>query len=119
MTTIIHSSGVITPLAVEGYRASRRINNVFHDIANRADRDVTFRPAGLRVGTFRLVFDNEPAAMEAFAVLASSQAFTINNPDIDSLNMTFVAGDGDLDIEQDADVVNVFRVLVPFEEVAP
>lgn len=118
-TTITHSAGTILPIAVEGYRAARPIRNLVHDALNRSSPDITYRPAGLRSGTFNLVFDSEASALNAFAVLAVPQAFTITNVDLASLNMRFVVAGGDLDIEQDRSVAGPWRVAVPFQEVTP
>lgn len=119
MTTIMHSGGSLVPTAVERFSASRTVNTIVHDLLNREDPDVTFRPAGLRTGRFRLVFENEDAALSAYDTLASAQPFTILNPAVTPLNMTFIVAGGDLTIEQDSDVATLWRIDVPFQEVTP
>ncbi|MFJ2532791.1 hypothetical protein [Microbacterium maritypicum] len=117
MTTITYSAGIITPTAVEGFRASRPIRNLVQEVLDRAEPDIDFRPAGLRTGTFRLVFDGEAAALTAFDALAREELFTIANGDVDGLNMKFAIPEGDLDLEQDDTVVTMWRIQVPFQEV--
>lgn len=116
-TTIIHSTGTITPVAVEGYKVSRQARTLVHSILNREDDDISLREFGLRSGSFRLVFEGESAALAAYAALCTPQMLTINNPDVAALGMAFVIADGDVDLEQDSDVANVWRVIVPFREV--
>ncbi len=118
MTIITHKAGQITPTAVEGYRASRAARTIVADVANRSEADITFRAFGLRTGSFRLVFDGEVPALKAYAVLSTPQRLSISNTEVASLNMAFVVPEGrDLDIEQDDDVPDLWRIVVPFLEV--
>jgi hypothetical protein len=118
MTTIAHSTGVITPTIVDGYRAARTPRTILHPILGRADDDVTFRPASLRKGTLSLVFATEAAANSAAAALAIPQVLTLADPDI-TIGMTFVVSDEDTEIELDDETRDAWILTVPFREIAP
>lgn len=118
-TTIAHSGGTITPVAVEGYRASRPARTVVHDVLNRENPDVTLRVFGLRTGSLRLVFRGEAEALSAFAALSIPQTLSASNTDVDAIAMSFVVAGGNLDLEQDDDDTALWRIIVPFREVRP
>jgi len=118
MTTISHSSGVITPTVVDGYRATRTPRTILHEILGREDDSVTFRPASLRKGTLSLVFASEAAARTAAEILAIPQVLTLSDPDI-TIAMTFVVADGDFGIELDDQTRGVWILSVPFREITP
>lgn len=118
-TTIQHIDGAITPMALEGYSASRTPRSVIHDVQGRPSPDVAFREVGLREGTFTIVFEGAASAFEAYDALAIPQVFTLANTDIPGLAMAFVVADDTLDIEQDDEAVELWRIAVPFREVAP
>jgi hypothetical protein len=115
-STVTHSTGTITPTAIEGYESEREAYTVVGDILNRSNPDVTFRAFGLRTGSFRLIFADEAAALAAEAALSVPQVLTINNPDVASLVMSFVIAGGSLSLQQDT---HFWRLLVPFHEVTP
>lgn len=119
MTTITHSTGVITPTVVDGWSASREARTKVHDILGRSDPDVTLRPAGLRAGTLKLVFATEQAAADAVAVLAVPQVLTLADADRPSLAGRFVAADGTIELQLDDETRDVWIVTCPFREVAP
>lgn len=118
MTTITHSTGVITPTTVDGYRAARTPRTILHPILGRSDDDVTFRPASLRKGTLTLVFASEAVARAAATALAIPQVLTLADPDI-SIGMSFVVAEDDLVPELDDETRSVWVLQMPFREVAP
>ncbi|WP_309105018.1 hypothetical protein [Microbacterium sp.] len=119
MTTITHTTGTLTPVVVDGWRAARPARTVVHEILGRTDPDVTFRPAGLRRGTLRLVFPAEADAAHAVQVLATPQRLTLTDPDRATLAMAFVvpSDGGDIECELDDATRNVWIVSCPFQEV--
>lgn len=120
MTTITHSTGVITPTIVDGYSAARTPRTILHPILGRADDDVTFRPAALRKGSLTLVFALEADARNAADILAIPQLLTLSDPDID-IAMSFVLSEdaGDLEISLDDETRDAWVLTVPFREVSP
>lgn len=119
MTTITHDGGVITPTIVDGWSAAREVRTIAHTILGRPDPDVTFRPAGLRAGTLRLVFAAEAAAAAASDALATPQVLTIVDADRSHLAMSFVVTGGDLSVTLDDETRDVWIVEVPYREVSP
>lgn len=114
--TITHSTGTITARALAEYRAQRPPRSIAHPIINAAEVDVTFRPAGLRDGSFRLVFDVPADADDALDILCIPQTFAFASTARDGLNMSFVIVQGTApSIEVGAAGETV--VFVPFQEV--
>lgn len=118
MTSITHSAGVIVPVTVDGYSASRSPRTLLHPILGRAGDDVTFRPAGLRKGTLTLVFATEATAHSAFGVLLTPQVFTLSDPDVD-IAMSFVVAEDDVRLSLDPETRTVWLIELPFREVSP
>lgn len=117
MTTITHSTGVIVPKIVDGYTAKREARTIVHTVLNRPSPDITLRAASIRRGEFKCVFGGEVEAVDAFAILSIPQVFTISDPDVPSIYMTFVVAEGDLALELDEATRSVWLVRVPFVEV--
>lgn len=119
MTTITHSTGIITPTIVDGYRAKSTGRSIVHRIIGRPDPDVSYRPASLRSGQLTCVFAHEATAHAAAAAFAIPQPLTLNDPDV-AIGMTFVVPDGGLiEVELDDATRGVWLVRVDFEEVLP
>lgn len=122
MTTITHSGGVIAPTLVDGYQAAREGRTILHWVIGRPDPDVSFRPPALRSGELRCVFATEEAAWAALNVLVLPRMFTLVDPDVTSVGMTFVTGfeDGQpLSPHLDDATRSVWVLVVPFQEVTP
>ncbi|WP_217584865.1 hypothetical protein [Microbacterium sp. GbtcB4] len=121
MTTITHTAGTITPELIDGYQASRTTRSIVHDILNRPNPDITFRPAGLRRGEFRCLFMDQADALSAYAALSVPQVLSISDADVPAIDMSFVIGpEGEqLDIELDDDTRSAWWIVVPFVEVIP
>lgn len=115
-TVITHSSGVITPTAVDGYESARTPRTIVHTILGRSDPDITLRPAGLRSGTLTLVFATGAEASGAEAVLRTPEVFALTNPDVPEMAMSFVVAEGDLRTVL-GDTRQSWNVDVPFREV--
>lgn len=118
-TTIAHSAGTITPSSMPTLLTTSTANTLVHDILNRADPDVTLRVAGLRRGSWQLVFDDETAALSAFEVLRVPQVLTLSNTDVPAIGMAFVVADGDIALELDPNTKAFWTIEVPFVEVSP
>ena len=119
MTTITHSTGVITPLLVLGWSAARRSHSLVHPVLGRTDPDVTLRPAGMRTGTLTMLFANAADAAAAEAVFAVAQRLTLADPDVAAVAMTFVVAEGDIAAVLDPETRVRWTLAVPFQEVAP
>lgn len=117
MTTITHSTGVITPLVVDGYEAGREARTVVHSILGRSNPDVTLRATSLRTGELVCVFGDRAAAFAAFAALVSPQVLTIEDPDVSEVGMSFVVAEGEVAIALDDALRSKWLVTVPFVEV--
>ncbi|MFE6733428.1 hypothetical protein [Microbacterium sp. NPDC057650] len=121
MTSIAHSTGVIVPLQVNGYEATRDVRTIVHPILNRSSPDVTFRAPGLRSGTLSCLFADEAAAVTAYGALSVPQVLVLSDADVASIGMSFVVGpEGEqLTIGLDPTTRRRWLVTVPFVEVTP
>lgn len=119
-STIAHSGGLISPEVVDGYEATREVRTIVHPILGRSDPDITFRPAGLRAGTLKLVFGTGAAAEAAEAVLVVPQVFALSDSSVPEVSMSFVVGpEGQATTRAlDAPTRKVWVVEVPFQEVS-
>lgn len=120
-SVITHSTGEITPAVVNGFAATRPAPSVVHTILGRPDPDITYRPAGLRAGTLKLVFETGAEAAAAESVLGAPQVFVLSDPDVPEVYMPFVVADGDGSGEirstLDDETQTVWTLEVPFQEV--
>jgi hypothetical protein len=117
--TITDGTTTITPVLVLGYAASQTARNIFHDILDRPDPDVSLAPATLRSGTLRLLFDTTADAEAARAFHAQAARFIYVDADEPTASMVYALADsGTLDIELDPDTLSKCTLAVPFREVA-
>ncbi|CAI9386090.1 hypothetical protein [Microbacterium sp. T2.11-28] len=116
MTTItaVTSGNTTTPLAVDGYEAERESRNIIHDLlsGNVAVTLISPRP---RAGTLQLMYTAHSDAFAAFNLHAEETVFTITNPDVTNVGMSYVVRDG-IGIRQD-DTRAGWIVSVDFQEV--
>lgn len=115
--TITHSTGVISPTSMTQWSASTPARTIIHEILDRSDDDVSFRPAGLRRGTLTLVFETGSDAYAARAILMRPEPFTLAHDRVPEVGMTFVFAEGDM-----GDVLgraSEWTLTVPFREVLP
>jgi len=112
---------LVVPELVDGYEAAREVRNVVHPVLNRSNPDVALRQPGLRAGRFRCLFPAQEDALDAYARLSVPQVFTIADPDVEAVDMSFVVGpEGEsLTIGLDDATRSVWWVTVPFVEVTP
>ena len=115
--TITHSAGVITPLSMPEYEDSSEARTITHPILGREDDDVTFRPAGMRQGTFAFVFQTGADAYAARGILRTGQRFELDHSAVPDIAMTFVVAGGDIGVLLGR--ASEWRVTVPFREVSP
>lgn len=117
-TTIAHSGGAFQPSAMPTLEMSAAANTRVHEVLNRASPDVTLRVAGLRRGTWQVTFDDEGAALAAFAVFRSPQVLTLTNTDVPAADMAFVVAEGEIRLVLDPSTKAFWTIDVPFREVA-
>lgn len=115
--SITHSAGQIIPVSMPQWFESSTANTIMHPILGREDDDATFRPFGMRRGTFTFVFSTGSAAYAARTILRTSQRFAFAHSDIPEIGMTFIVADGDLGVEQGS--AGEWTVTIPFREVKP
>lgn len=118
MTHLIQAtdgSGVTTPRAVAGYRASKASRNAVHDTLD-GGIGLAYRTSAPRSGALSLVYSSRADAWAAFALLGRACPYQYTS-DIAVVGMTFAVS-GDLNIEQDRTVTDVWYVDVPYQEVS-
>lgn len=117
-TTITHAGGTLNPTALSAYSARRPSRTVVHTIIGREDADYTFRPAGLREGSFTIVFPrgstDAAAAVEAFATPQVLTLASVSRPEV---AMSFVIADGEAPELRDG-AAGEQVITVPYREVA-
>jgi len=116
MTTITAAAGGLTtsPVAVDGYEATRASQNIVHDLIS-GDIAVTLISPRPRSGTLQLVYGNAADAFAAFTLHETETTFFLERDDLPALNMTYVL-DGDLTITVD-DSREAWVLAVGFQEV--
>lgn len=115
--TITHSTGEINPLAMPEWNESSEANTIMHPILGREDDDVTFRPFGMRRGTFTFVFATGAEAYAARAILRTGQRFELEHSTVPAIAMVFVVADGSLGVRLGR--AGEWWVTIPFREVKP
>ncbi|MEX1079803.1 MAG: hypothetical protein WED09_11920 [Homoserinimonas sp.] len=115
--TITSGATTITPELIDGYRSERTAGNVIHPAAdNPANVDVTFRVAGLRTGTLRLLFLTLTDALAAETLHAAADVLELASTDHPGLDMAYVAN-GAITVELDDETRALWLVEVDFQEV--
>jgi hypothetical protein len=114
--TVATRTASSTPLLVNGFETRRDTRSVLHTVMGRTDPDVTLLPATLRIGTLRLLFDNETDAAEADAMHAQPQVFTFRDSDLSSVDMKYVVS-GAVTRSLDDASRSLWTVGVDFQEV--
>lgn len=119
--TITIGATIITPDQVDGYTSIRESGNIVHRILGNPSPDVTFRPAQLRTGTLRLVFDSEAEAKAAEdAHATATTTCTLDSDDAPTVAMTYVTdGAGRISRSLDDETRDAWILEVPFQEVVP
>jgi len=116
-TTITRLDGeTTTPDIVNGYRAYVPSRNIVRDALD-GSIVVTLIPPRPRNGTLELVYAGEADAAAAVDLHCAPTTFALNSTTRDSIDMTYVLDEGEIEIE--LDVAGMWRVRVPFQEVRP
>jgi hypothetical protein len=116
ITPTMSPADLFSPMLVEGRDVGNPSRNVFHDILNREDPDLSLRPAGASTGTLVCVFPwDDPAAPAARATMRTASTFDYVDADHPSLNMRFGV-DGPIRFALDS--TRAYWLLeIPFREV--
>lgn len=117
--TILITNGVDTvePILVDGYDARRETRTLLITVLGATSRAVSFRPAGLRTGTLRMLFETHTEASACLDLLCGGAALDLSVSDDSEYDMTFVAINAP-SIELDDDTRGVWWAIADFEEVA-
>lgn len=106
-----------TPLLVEGYSSSRASRNVFREVIGRDYPDVTLRPAGLRQGSIRFLFDSEEEAARCEDIHRTTNVLTFSDSEVPTINMDYVVN-GNITRTLEVVEAGLWSVQVDFQEVA-
>jgi len=116
--TITCGESSVSPTLVLGYRSTRPARNLVHSIIDRADPDVTLKPAGLRTGTMQLFHLTLATALACEALHALEGVCTLEDTDLPELDMSYIAA-GDITLELDPDTRKRWVVSLEYQEVTP
>ena len=100
------------------YTAAVESRNQIHAIVGRADPEATLRPAGLRVGTFSLLFRSRAAAFSALSAHSAVGLFRLMDSVVTDASMYYVVGVGSMGLTLQDDL-KTWQLTVPFQEVLP
>jgi len=116
-TTISDGTDTLTATIMDGYSAIRAGRNVVRRVLNSNVPAISLRPAALRRGRHRLVFESESVAEDAAAMLASAAELTLADTDRPNVGMTFVVPEGgDIRVELDDETRDAWIVEFDFQE---
>jgi len=115
-TIFTKGTTTVVPLLITGYSSTKTSRNTIHNIIGTALPDVTFAPAGLRTGSFELVFSTLAEARTAEDIFSTVGTVIFSDTDLPALNMTFVTN-GDIKVELDSGTRAKWLVSVDFQEV--
>ena len=117
MSTISDGTTTVTPILITGWDTRREGGNVIHDIIDRQDDDVTFRPARLRSGTLTALCATLEDALALETLAAQPRRLYLEDTDHPSINMTFVIA-GDITVTLDDETREQATVGLDFQQVA-
>lgn len=110
---------VIAPDLVLGWAPDREVRTVVHNILDRADPDVTLRPAATASGDLRLFFLDYADAQDAQDRLASGAVWTLHLDDLTpTVEVTFVVT-GRVGLAAEEPDFRRWVVTASFREVSP
>jgi hypothetical protein len=132
-----------TPTLVDGYAGERTPQTIVHPILNRADPDITIRPAALRTGTLRMLFsevgsggglvldedgyiveapmiayDAEVVSLECSDAHAAGGVFSLVSSERGTIEMSYVAT-GSISRTLDDESRAMWMLEIGYQEVAP
>lgn len=117
MTTIQRVGGAtITPLLVIGYESTRTARNVVHQILNRANPDVSLRPATLRTGTLTMLCASLAIAQSLEQLHLQDGIMRLQDADLPAAAMYYVPN-GSITVTLDPEGRRRALVAVDFHEV--
>lgn len=87
--TLSSGTAIVAPELILEYRADQLSGNVFHRIIGKASPDVSLADDGPREGVLRCFFPTAAEADAARAALATAAVWTLSDPDVPLVNMTF------------------------------
>jgi hypothetical protein len=105
------------------FSVSYATKNVLHGTMAGRTRTATINGAGLRYGTFSMIFKTEAAKTAAVALLNGATTFQVSSDEISSVEMNASTGTamvitGDVQESLDPDTQYVWVVTFPWEELA-
>jgi hypothetical protein len=115
-TTISNADDTLTPLLVEGWQSSRETGTVLHVVLGSNSPAVTVRPARLRTGTLRTLWDDFTVACIVEQALAAGAVWTLADDDRPEIGMTFVVS-GAVELELDDETRRIAWVSFEYTEV--
>jgi len=116
--TISDGATNFEPLMVVGWESTREAGNVIHDIINRPDDDVTYRPARYRSGTLTVLCATLEDAITLEALVSQPKKLTLTEDTRPALNMAFVV-EGDITVTLEEETREEATVAIEFRQVAP
>lgn len=115
-TTLTQGAQTVIPVQVLGYSATRQARNLTHNIIGQSAPAVTFKPAGLRTGTLKLLVLKLADALAAENLHTGTGICHLVDTDLPLLGMNYVAT-GSVVVELDEDTRSLWTVSIDFEEV--
>ncbi|MDJ0336440.1 hypothetical protein QMG83_14530 [Salinibacterium sp. G-O1] len=106
----------ISPTLILGYETSRAIRSVAHKLLSSPENVVTLRPAALRAGTIRYLFDTAATAHLAERFHAEPSTITLDDPDAFGEMQYLPTGASTLAL--DPDTRTMWTLTVDFQEVS-
>lgn len=116
--TITCGAASASPRQILSYKSSRTARNLIHDIIDRADPDVTLKPAGLRRGTLEMLCLDLTAGLAMEALHAGEGVCVLEDTERPGRNMSYVSA-GDISLELDLQTGTRWIVSVDYQEVSP
>lgn len=118
-TTISDGTTSVVPVSVLTPGHTRTARTITHDVlGERADPDVTLRPATTRRGVLELFFDDETDALTADTLHSTSVVLTLTDTVNATKNMSYVATGGEVETRREVPYAR-WIVTVPYRQVIP
>lgn len=116
MTTLNNGTDTITPTLVTGFQATNSSRTIIHPII-LGGIDVSILDDDPRAGSLELFFDTEADAEAARVLLAVAAVWTLTDPDVAAVGMTFVR-EGSMRIQLNPETRTRWTLDVGFQEVS-
>lgn len=98
MTVLITASSgspaTSSPSYISGFEASRRSQNITHDLIGVSSPAVVLVPASVRSGSVEFTYPSRADAVTAVAFLGRGAVYTLVDTDLPELGLTFALADG-------------------------